>query len=180
MAVGVSSTRDDLIGVYLAHWRSLCDRLSYHTKSPDIAEEALQETWIRLDALPDDKQRLPIRDRQAFILRVASNIAVDLFRRERRHGARAISDEAVLAAIADATPGPETIAIDRDHLRQLVIALATLPPKARYALLLNRCEGLSHGEIAKRLGVSQSMVAKYLAQALRHCRDHFRHIGSEN
>ena len=180
MAANVFSTREDLIGVYLAHWRSLCDRLSYHTNSPDIAEEALQETWIRLDAMPDDKERLPIRNRQAFILRVASNIAIDLLRRERRHTASAISDETVLAAIADATPGPETIAIDRNELRQLVIALATLPPKARHALFLNRCEGLSHAEIAHCLGVSQSMVAKYLAQALRHCRDHFRNMEAEH
>jgi RNA polymerase sigma-70 factor (ECF subfamily) len=39
---------------------------------------------------------------------------------------------------------------------------------------MNRCDGLTHREIAARLGVSESMVARYLVQALRHCRDHFR------
>jgi len=34
-----------------------------------------------------------------------------------------------------------------------------------------RVDGLSHREIAERLGVSESMVAKYIGQALRHCRD---------
>jgi RNA polymerase sigma-70 factor (ECF subfamily) len=51
-----------------------------------------------------------------------------------------------------------------------------LSAKPRQALLLNRCDGLSHREIAQKLNVSQSMVARYLAQALRHCRDHFRTI----
>jgi len=33
-----------------------------------------------------------------------------------------------------------------------------------------RVDGLSHAQIARRLGVSESMVAKYIGQALRHCR----------
>ncbi|MCP6134986.1 helix-turn-helix domain-containing protein, partial [Klebsiella pneumoniae] len=50
-------------------------------------------------------------------------------------------------------------------------ALLQLPDKARQALLLNRVEGLTQAQIAQRLGVSESMVAKYIGQALRHCRD---------
>ena len=50
-------------------------------------------------------------------------------------------------------------------------ALAQLSDNARQALLLNRLEGLTQAQIALRLGVSESMVAKYIGQALRHCRD---------
>ncbi len=56
-------------------------------------------------------------------------------------------------------------------------ALLQLPPKARQALLLNRVEGLTQRQVAQRLGVSESMVAKYIGQALRHCRGWLQKAG---
>lgn len=139
--------------------------------SHELAEDALQETWLRLAGMQSEPS---VQDRQAFILRVAGNIAIDLVRREGRHSSRCVSDEALLRAIADNYPSPETFAVDRDQLRFLAVALAQLTTKARTVLLLSRCDGLTHREIGQRLNISDSMVAKYLAQALRHCRDHFR------
>ena len=169
-----SEVADDLMSVYLRQLKALRGALKKRTGSHELAEDALQETWLRLASIGD--RPVEVRDRHAFILRVAGNIATDLLRKERRHGARCISDEDVLAAVADSYPSPEAFAIDRDQLRFLVRALAQLPAKPRAALLLNRCDGLSHARIAARLKVSESMVARYLAQALRHCRDHFRDV----
>lgn len=165
---------NDLMSAYLRHWKALKGFLARRVGSQDLAEEALQETWLRLAAMSDDA--LAIEDRQGFILRVAGNIAIDLLRKERRHTSRCVSDEVLLAAVADNAPSPEAFAIDRDQLRCLVLALVRLSAKPRQALLLNRCDGLSHREIAQKLNVSESMVARYLAQALRHCRDYFRTI----
>jgi RNA polymerase sigma factor (sigma-70 family) len=162
--------QDDLIDTYLRQWSFLRSLLRRQTGSHELAEDTLQETWIRLSRMKGDSA--DIRDNQAFILRVAGNIAIDLVRREQRHGARCISDEALLNAVADASPSPETVVIDRDRLRALARALARLPAKPRSALLMNRCDGLTHAMIAQRLKVSESMVARYLVQALRHCRDH--------
>lgn len=174
MTASTTDTHDDLISVYLGQWKSLRNFLSRRTGSRDLADNAMQETWFRLSAMKDGTA---IHDRQAFILRVASNIASDLLRKERRHTARSINDEALLLGIADSYPSPEAFAIDRDQLRQLVLALSRLAPKPRQALLMSRCDGRSHAEIADQLGVSESMVAKYLAQALRCCRDHVRQVG---
>ncbi|WP_343315374.1 RNA polymerase sigma factor [Brucella sp. BE17] len=167
-----SEAYNDLMTIYLCHWRGLGHILKKRIGSHELAEDALQETWIRLQTSKTDIA--VIRDKQAFILRVASNIATDLIRKEQRHSSRCISDEAVLAAVADAYPSPEAVIVDRDHLRHLVSVLAKLPVNPREALLFNRCDGLTHAEIAERLNVSVSTVAYYLAQALRHCRDHFQ------
>jgi len=169
-----SETCDDLMTIYLRHWRGLRHTLKKRTGSHELAEDALQETWFRLQSAKTDIAI--IRDKQAFILRVAGNIATDLIRKEQRHSSRCISDEAVLAAVADAYPSPETVIVDRDQLRHLVSILAKLPSNPREALLLNRCDGLTHAEIAVRLNVSVSTVAYYMAQALRHCRDHFQPV----
>ena len=169
---------DDLLFVYLQQWKALRSFLVKRVGSHDLADEALQETWLRLAALGEDcaahEYIAPINDRQGYILRIAGNIAIDLLRKERRHSSRCVSDEALLTSLADHAPWPEIHAIDRDQLRGLVKALAELPAKPRSALLMSRCDGLSHREIAGELAVSESMVARYLAQALRHCRDHFR------
>jgi RNA polymerase sigma factor (sigma-70 family) len=163
---------NDLLSVYLRQLNTLRSALKKRTGSHELAEDALQETWLRLASM--QARPVEIRDRQAFILRIAGNIAIDLLRQEQRHTSRCISDDAVLDAVVDSYPSPEAFAIDRDELRHLVRALALLPAKPRAALLLNRCDGLSHAQIAGRLKVSESMVARYLAQALRHCRGHFR------
>jgi RNA polymerase sigma-70 factor (ECF subfamily) len=47
--------------------------------------------------------------------------------------------------------------------------LGTLSSKARAAFLYSRLDGMSHAEIAERLGVSVSRVRQYLAQAMRQC-----------
>ena len=69
-----------------------------------------------------------IHDHHAFIiLRVAGNIAIDLVRKEQRHTVHCVSDETLLAAVADNTPSPEICVIDRDQLRFLALVLAQLP-----------------------------------------------------
>jgi RNA polymerase sigma factor (sigma-70 family) len=164
--------KSDLIAIYVDQWRQLCVSLTKRTGSRELAEDALQETWMRLSSMREMDE--PVRDRKALILKIAANIATDIIRRERRHSSRCINDEAVLLAIEDAYPSPEIFAIDRDQLRQLVVALTQLPEKALSALLMSRCDALTHRQIAEKLAVSESMVAKYLAQAVRHCRDYFR------
>ena len=174
MRLHSADSHEELMSVYLRQLKWLHDMLKRRTRSPELAEDALQETWLRLTKIQD--KACEVRDHRAFILRVANNIAIDLLRKEQRHSKACLSDEEILKAIADTAPTPEVFAIDRDQLRQLVFALLQLPEKPRTALLLARCDCLTHYEIAQRLAVSESMVARYLAQALRHCRDHFRGI----
>lgn len=173
MNIAADDIDDDLQTIYLRQWHALRSHLRKRTGSVEVAEDALQETWLRLAGISD---QAAVHNKPAFLLRIAANIAIDIVRRERRHQGRCTSDEGILAAIEDFAPSPETIIIDRDQLRALVRSLMELPAKARAALLMSRCDGLSHREIAARLKVSESMVAKYLAQSLRHCRDAFRSL----
>ena len=175
MTIRSTDSPEALMSVYLRHLKYLRDILKKRTSSHELAEDALQETWLRLSKI--ETRSYEVRDHRAFLMRIANNIAIDLLRKEHRHHKACLSDEEILNAVADTAPSPETYAIDRDQLRQLVYALLQLPPKPRAALLLARCDLLTHHEIALRLDVSESMVARYLAQALRHCRDHFRTIG---
>ncbi len=50
----------------------------------------------------------------------------------------------------------------------LVAALEELPPKCRQVYIKHRLEGWTHTEIGQEMGLSRSMVEKYMARALRH------------
>lgn len=156
-----------LIDAFLGLYGELTKHLRRRTGDSSRAEEVMQETYLRLLDTDDCQQREQIRDQRAFIYRVAGNLAIDVARREQR----ATGDGEPDLQLADPRADPERHALAQDRLRQLDIALRELPANARLALLLFRVDGLSHALIARRLGVSESMVAKYLAQALRHCRD---------
>ncbi len=170
-----SLATDDLKTAYLRHWDKLRSALKKNVGSCELADDAMQETWLRLASMRQPAE--PIQNRQAYILRLAANIAIDLIRKENRHSARCVSDEVLLLAIADSYPSPEVIVVDRDQLHQLASALTQLPPKTCAALLMSRCDGLKHAEIAAKLEISERAVASYLVKALRHCRDHFRKFG---
>lgn len=156
-----------LIEAFLGLYGELTRHLRRRTGDSGRAEEVMQETYLRLLDTDARQQQAQIRDQRAFIYRVAGNLAIDVARREQRAGGDGEPDP----QLADPGPDPERRALAQDRLQQLDHALRELPRNARLALLLFRVDGWSHAQIARRLGVSESMVAKYLAQALRHCRD---------
>jgi RNA polymerase sigma factor (sigma-70 family) len=71
---------------------------------------------------------------------------------------------------ASLAPSAEDALDAKQRLVRLERAMGELSPKCRSALLMNRLDGKTHREIAEELGVSESMVAKYVIQALKHCR----------
>jgi RNA polymerase sigma factor (sigma-70 family) len=59
------------------------------------------------------------------------------------------------------------------ELARLHASLSKLPPLCRDAFLLNRVEGLTHAEIAGRLGVSVRTIDRFMVRAWDHLRRHF-------
>ena len=167
--------RSKLIETFLRHREALLRHVARRYDDTDEAADIVHDTYVRI---AEARSEAPVIETDAYVYRVAGNLAIDRARRAARQST-VREDDADSAQVPDPCPGPEAIAIDRDRLRQLDAALATLPPRARMALLLFRVDGLSHADIARHLGVSPSMVAKYLAQALRHCRDHLGLLDAE-
>ncbi|MGH8366261.1 MAG: sigma factor-like helix-turn-helix DNA-binding protein, partial [Pseudomonas sp.] len=59
-------------------------------------------------------------------------------------------------------------------LEMLERALAELPPLCRDSFLLRKLDGLSHLQIAERLGISRALVEKHIVNAMKHCRARMR------
>lgn len=160
-----------LIASFRENYADLLRFLTRRTGDATRAADVAQDTYVRLATLSPTALR--VDNPRAYVYRVAGNLAIDTQRRERRIAHDFTFVEAA-EAVPDPSPTPEAAALARERLRLLEAALGELPFKPRLALLLNRVEGRTFAEIAAELGVSESMVAKYIARALRHCRDRLR------
>ncbi|MGQ0591984.1 MAG: RNA polymerase sigma factor [Gammaproteobacteria bacterium] len=131
------------------------------------AEDLLQDAYVRLLQHPDP---ISIENPRAYLYQVSANLATD---HDRARAVRARHHRATEAVeqIASPVPGPDAQTAHHERLRHIANAMAQLPEPCRTAFVWCRIEGYSYTEVARRLGISESMVAKHLDRAMRHCRD---------
>lgn len=129
--------------------------------SDEDAADVVQDAYLRLVSTSD------VRNPHAFLHTAALNLVRDHARSVAVR--RAVHADAV-DEVAAVVPSVEKAVADREQLAVLERALAELKPNQRAALVLYRFDGLSHAEIADKLGLSVSMIEKHIRRALAHCR----------
>ena len=137
--------------VYRVAWRMLGGREG----AEDIAQEAVLRWWQNPRQVREGKAL------RSWLMRVASNLAVDTFRRQGPVDAGELPD------IADEAPGPELALRRTDVAAAIDGAIAGLPERQRLALVLSHYEGYGNPEIALALDVSVEAVESLLARARR-------------
>jgi len=126
-------------------------------RNPEVAEEVVQETFMRVWRGAHTFQGNPSGLR-AWLFRIGRNLALDQLRRQAARP-RTITvtpnptdDRAPLDTLADETCDVAVQATDPCLHEQMRRALLTLPPEQRYALELAYFGGLTHREIAEETG----------------------------
>jgi len=161
----ISSLRTLLLAEYVDFDRRLTRRLG----SSDLASEALNETYLRLEGM---RELGPVRSPRAYLFRIALNIAADRRRAEKR---RLTVDEVdALLEIPDDRPDAARVIEDRSEVNLLRHAIAELPERRRRVLMLSRIDGMPNREIAALLGVTVRTVETDLKQAVEHCADRLK------
>ncbi|HXH42641.1 MAG TPA: RNA polymerase sigma factor [Bradyrhizobium sp.] len=140
------------------------DRLKRRLGSDDLAEEALQDAWLRLARGGDVGL---VQNAENYLFRIALNVAADRREAESRRLSQ-VEVHAVLH-VADDALDPERIAEAHSEFTALERALAELTPRRRDIFILARVEEMPHDEIARRFRISPRMVEKELSRALDHC-----------
>ena len=160
----IETPRSTLRALLENGYLGLRDRLKKRLGSQDLADEALQDTWLRL-ARGGEVGTLERPDH--YLFRIALNAAAD--RRDAEN--RKLSQAEVYATlhIADHVLDAQEIADARGELRLLEDALEDLSPRRKAIFILARVDEIAHDEIARRFGISGRMVEKELRQALDHC-----------
>jgi RNA polymerase sigma factor (sigma-70 family) len=158
----------DFDGLFRLYARELNSFAYRRLNDREAAADVVQDGFLRfLIWHRDRRDRTEVLDPRHFLWSIVGNRSLDLIRRKQL----ALFEPMTAAAEAavDPAPGPERWLEGRQQYRLVRDALNKMPAAHRTALLLNRLEGLTHAEIAVRLGVSTSMVTKYVVMALERC-----------
>jgi RNA polymerase sigma-70 factor (ECF subfamily) len=127
-----------------------------------IAEELLQETWLRFAT--HARALAPAANLRAWLFTVARN----LYRSHRRRGLVDLARLRFWRGSADACPGPASphdLVVASQTERQLERALSALPLEQREILLLVALEGFSPAQAAAITGVRPAAARQRLHRA---------------
>jgi RNA polymerase sigma-70 factor (ECF subfamily) len=142
--------------------RFLRGRVGSHNEALEVAQEA----YVRLLSLDQPGAVSYLR---AFLFKTAANIAID--RRRRHQTFDKFAGRQLFTELAE-NRTPERQLRGEQTLRHLGALIEGMPPKCRESFVMNQIHGLDAATIASRLGISDSMVRKYVVRALLLCRAH--------
>jgi len=158
--------RTGVDALYRKYNQALRKFLARQRLKPGEVADIVQETYYRIHKAGNVDA---IRNPKAFLFRVADNVRFN----QRKLQRRGIQDDALdidSVDIESDEPGPHRRLQGEQELAIVCAALEELAPKCREAFVMNRFENMSFREIAVELGVSASMIEKYVSHAIAHMR----------
>jgi RNA polymerase sigma-70 factor (ECF subfamily) len=128
-------------------------------------DDVSQEVFLRAY---NAEKKGPVHQPKAFLFRIAKNLMLTEFSKKSRKLTDYIADFEYTEVLAsDETL--ETSLMAQQKLGIYCEAVATLPEKCRRVVLMKKVYGLSHKEIAVKMGIQVSTVEKHLTKGVRQC-----------
>jgi len=142
----------------------LLDQLSRRLRSTELAQEALHDTYLRLER---GKEVGEVHNPVGYLFRVAINAAID----HRRLNRRLLTFLEIDGAfdLPDDAPDPAREVEARSEMNAFQSALSSMPKRRQAIFLAYFSEGLAIKEIAKRFGLSNRMIDLEIRKARDHC-----------
>jgi RNA polymerase sigma-70 factor (ECF subfamily) len=146
------------------------------TKVPnnEDANDLAQEAFLRMHKFQQSKN---LENARAFLFKTANNLLIDQLRRSKVHDKYLSSEMLPEQSDEDEdkfAPSAERTVSAEQELDRIYEVVEKMPVKARRAFLLHRGKDMSYSEIAVEMGVSNSMVEKYIIQALKLIREELK------
>jgi RNA polymerase sigma factor (sigma-70 family) len=136
--------------------------LRHNWRDASDIEDLLHDVYVRVYEAA--LKQIPEKTKP-FVFATARNLLISRVRSRQIVPIEAVADLDALDVAMD-EPGPDRALIARDELRRLSDAVDRLPPHCRDVVILRRIQGLSRGEIAKRLGLTDGTVSVYLTEGM--------------
>jgi RNA polymerase sigma factor (sigma-70 family) len=158
------TNRTALLSLLVASYDDLRARLVRRAGSAELADEALQDTFLRLSNATGIG---PVRDLKAYLFRVALSVVSNRRVAERRR--RIVSEADAVADMVDDKPGPDRVVEARSEIGALKQVIQELPARRREIFMATFVDEIPLRETAAHFGVSVRTVQVEIKQALVHC-----------
>lgn len=160
---GAYLMQPDLSLVFSAYGPELRRYLHRRLQDRTMASDLVQDTFVNVLERPE----IRIQDFRAYLYSIARNLLLNHRKQEARRRTDPVAPDALLDIAAD-QPSPEEAVDSRLQLQRIYVLVQELPPRTQQIFVLNRIDGLTHAQVARRLALSESAVQKHLALAIAH------------
>jgi RNA polymerase sigma-70 factor (ECF subfamily) len=154
--------------LYRAHLRDVYSyayyRVGNHHDAEDLTEQTFLQAFRHYERAVAESDGRPLRP---WLIRIAHNLAANLYRDRARRPQTPIDDTTMLSAVHTT----EDLVEGRDELARILDAIEELPDDRREALIMRFALGMDNREIARALGRTDGATKVLLHRAIRQLED---------
>lgn len=155
-----AGNHDAFVEIYHRYKLRLAGNFLRILKSPELAEELLQELFVRLWMRREQVD--PEQSIKSYLFRIGENLIRDTFRKAAKDR---VMQQHLLAAISETYSHVEESLISSETRTALHRAIDLLPPKRREVFILCKMESRSYEEVSKLLNISPGTVNDHIRKA---------------
>ncbi|MEO9484254.1 MAG: RNA polymerase sigma-70 factor [Ekhidna sp.] len=160
MKVTRTITKNELKELYDEYFESLRGFLYYKSGDMDLANDLVQETFIKVWSKRDNIQMETVK---SLLFTIANNLLMNHFNHEkvvREH------QKSANVQISSNTASPQFQMEEAEFEEKLNTVIERLPADCREVFLMNRIDKLKYAEIAERLDLSVKAIEKRMSKTL--------------
>ncbi len=154
----------DFSELYRAHLRDVYSyayyRVGNHHDAEDLTEQTFLQAYRHFDRAQRESGGRPLRP---WLIRIAHNLAANLYRDRSRKPSTPIDDTSELAAVHTT----EELVEGRDELARVLDGVQRLPEDRREALIMRFALGMDNREIARAMGRSDGATKVLIHRAIK-------------
>src|SRR6187455_965820 len=171
MAAAPDSAREDkarldrqFSELYRAHLRDVYSyayyRVGDHHDAEDLTEQTFLQAYRHFERAVRESDGRPLRP---WLIRIAHNLAANLYRDRARKPQTPIEDTTVISA----THTTEDLVEGRDELARILEGVKELPDDRREALIMRFALGMDNREIARAMGRTDGATKVLIHRAIK-------------
>jgi RNA polymerase sigma-70 factor (ECF subfamily) len=150
--------------LYRSHLRDVYSyayyRVGNHHDAEDLTEQTFLQAYRHFERAQAESDGRPLRP---WLIRIAHNLAANLYRDRSRRPQTSIDDTSGLSAVHTT----EDLVEGRDELARILAGVKELPNDRREALIMRFALGMDNREIARALGKTDGATKVLLHRAIR-------------
>ena len=154
----------DFSELYRAHLRDVYSyayyRIGNHHDAEDLTEQTFLQAYRHFERAQAESDGRPLRP---WLIRIAHNLAANLYRDRSRRPQTPIEDTTALKT----QHTTEDLVEGRDELARILAGIKELPDERREALIMRFSLGMDNREIARAMGKSDGATKVLLHRAIK-------------